>query len=617
VDPATEFPEANDGKQEAKASGLAPGRQGSPERKIKLSVSLEMKQSGLRSAPPRHRNAQAPHPALVSAKVVDWLRRSVQPSISKAQKWRELGITPPRHESPGRSLSAAISFWDALGTAERVALATAATAQRFVAGEPLMREGDLADHVMVIIEGHVEVCVDENGWERVLAERGPGELVGERGGLQVRIRSASVIARDKVRVLTVSTEAFHAFVNAHPKVFDIVEQQLYDRLTETPAARPDQRPKGAFHPPVSGPASALAVPSLPPLNGENCTILYSDVVGFSSGERNDADRLVIRQALYGITRMILRGIPGAWSQDRGDGLLTVIPPNVPTADVIALLHRDLPAALDRHNHTDRGATRFQLRIAIDVGPVTSDMMGVSGQAIIIAARLLEAPAFKSAFAAGTANLGVISSRFVFDAVIRHSLDPLDLVGYVEVPVKVKGFTALAWMKIFGPSVPPAAFCQPAAPDSFRADLAPPRSSGSILVRAVLRLGSEVVSCASSRVSQRSGAYGVSGRTAPGAAVAMKKRMSACSWAGSPWPGGTRTITTCLIAGSGQGTRSVRPVSSSASLATMASGSVSPGSPCPPTCSQACWRWCQRNRTRAVGGWAISADAVTCSGRSRR
>ena len=35
---------------------------------------------------------------------------------------------------------------------------------------------------MVIIEGRAEVCVDENGWERTLAERGPGELVGERGG---------------------------------------------------------------------------------------------------------------------------------------------------------------------------------------------------------------------------------------------------------------------------------------------------------------------------------------------------------------------------------------------------------------------------------------------------
>ena len=185
-----------------------------------------------------------------------------------------------------------------------------------------------------------------------------------------------------------------------------------------------------------------------PLNGENCTILYSDVVGFSSLDRNDADRLVIRKALLDMTRLTLQGIPGAWSQDRGDGLLTVVPPSVPTADVIALLHRELPPALDRHNRTDRESTRFRLRIAVDVGPVTSDAMGVNGEAIIIAARMLAAPIFKAAIATSTADLGVIASRFVYDTAIRHSLNPLDLAGYSQVLVEVKELTIPAWMRLF-------------------------------------------------------------------------------------------------------------------------------------------------------------------------
>jgi CRP-like cAMP-binding protein len=416
---------------------------------------------------------------VVSARIVDWFRRSIQPSLAKAQRRQEPNVAPSASERTTAFKPAVVSFWDALGATERLALAAVADDERFAAGEPLMREGDTADHIMVIIEGHVEVCVDENGWRRVLAERGPGELVGERGGLQVRFRSASVIALDPVRVLTMHTEAFQAFVNAHPKVLEIVEQQLYDRLTEAPAGRPDRlRAKDTLFVPGAAQTAtvrpgrrvnaAVMMPVLPVLNGENCTIMYSDVVGFSSGDRNDTDRLVIRRALFGITRLILQGIPGAWSQDRGDGLLTVIPPSVPTADVVALLHRELPAALDRHNRTDRGATRFQLRIAVDVGPVTSDMMGVSGEAIIIAARLLEAPPFKAAFTTGSARLGIIASPFVFDAVIRHVLDPLDLAGYYEVPVKVKGFTAVARMKIFGPP----AFYQPSAPDSFGVELTP-------------------------------------------------------------------------------------------------------------------------------------------------
>ena len=173
----------------------------------------------------------------------------------KAAQWRDVKAAGPRRQEQGAARHAdsrppAISFWDALDLAEREALKAVAVPQAFSVGETLMREGDQADYVMVIIEGRAEVCVDENGWERVLAERGPGELVGERGGLQVRVRSATVIALEAVRVLTVRTRDFQAFVNAHPKVFDIVEQQLYDRLTETAVRHRDHqtaktpRPRG-------------------------------------------------------------------------------------------------------------------------------------------------------------------------------------------------------------------------------------------------------------------------------------------------------------------------------------------------------------------------------------
>ena len=128
-----------------------------------------------------------------------------------------------------------VNFWAALTEDEQEDLKSVASIRTFAAGGRIMREGDQADHVMVIIEGRARICVDENGWERVLAERGPGQLIGERGGLQVRVRSASVIALDAVRVLMAATEDFTAFVKAHPRVFDIVESQLYDRLTQAPA----------------------------------------------------------------------------------------------------------------------------------------------------------------------------------------------------------------------------------------------------------------------------------------------------------------------------------------------------------------------------------------------
>jgi CRP-like cAMP-binding protein len=348
---------------------------------------------------------------------------------------------PREPQVPG---SAGLSFWEELTLAEQEALRSVAVRQEFRAGDRLMHEGDQADHVMVIIEGRTRVCVDENGWERVLAERGPGELIGERSGLQVSVRSASVIAQETVRVLTVGTADFTAFVNAHPRVFDIVERQLYDRLTQ-PAAYETMQPLW---------------------NGQNCTILFSDVVAFSSRERNDGDRLAIRRALLDMTLFVLRGMPGAWSQDRGDGLLTVVPPSIPTADVVALLHKELPEALDRHNSAGRESTRFQLRIAVNVGPVTSDTIGVSGEAIIIAARLLEAPVFKDAIARDTAKLGIITSKFVYETVIWHCLSPLELAGYSEVQAVTKEESVIpAWMKLFGGPGPYPYYFPPGVSDS--------------------------------------------------------------------------------------------------------------------------------------------------------
>jgi len=137
-----------------------------------------------------------------------------------------------------------------------------------------------------------------------------------------------------------------------------------------------------------------------------------------------------------------------WSwDDRGDGLLTVVPPSVPTVRIVQHLHRELPAALAEHNRAHPDSAQIQLRVAINVGPVVTDTMGVSGEAIIVVARLVEAPLFKKAIDETRASLGVIASTFIYESVIRHDLS---LTGYFPVRVDVKESSMLAWMKIFGP-----------------------------------------------------------------------------------------------------------------------------------------------------------------------
>jgi Cyclic nucleotide-binding domain len=372
-----------------------------------------------------------------------------------------------------RKQSSAPAFWDALDPTEREALRSVASWRTFAAGARIMEEGERADHVMVILGGRAKVCVDHSGTERVLAVRALGQLIGERAALDVSVRSATVIALEMVWALVVQTRDFAAFLSAHPRVRDIVENQRNDRGT----AEPDEgRHDYDYDPPGSatwiadGTADEVGVPNrwlrrTRRLHGENCTVSLTDVVEFGTRTRTDRDRELIREALFRIMQAATRDIPDAQFEDRGDGFLTVVPPDVTTARVIDQLLRELPAGLALHNGTQREAARFKVRLAVNVGPVVNDM-GVSGEAIIVAARLLEARQFKQAIARSTATLGVIVSPFVYETVIRHRADPRDATGYSEVRVEVKESDTTAWMKLIAAPVSSPSLHPPAAPESY-------------------------------------------------------------------------------------------------------------------------------------------------------
>ena len=323
-----------------------------------------------------------------------------------------------------------ISFWDALDPTERDLLRSMAHVRTFGAGATLMHEGERADHVMVILGGRVEIRVNDNGEERIIALRGPGDLVGERSALQVSIRSATVIALEMVWALIFQTKDFAAFISAHPRVLEMMESQVHDRLTQMPTAAGPRR--------------------LPLLNGENCTIVLTDVVGFGSPERTDKDRLVIREALVEMTRKMLRGMP-VWSEDRGDGLLTVIPPSVPTGKVMGQLLAELPAALERHNSTHGDPARFRLQVAVDVGPVVSDQHGPTGRAINTAFRMVQARVFKRALSSANASVGIIVSDFIYETVISqgHGGTLVNPALYARVQVNNKESRFPAWMQLVG------------------------------------------------------------------------------------------------------------------------------------------------------------------------
>ncbi len=115
------------------------------------------------------------------------------------------------------------------------------------------------------------------------------------------------------------------------------------------------------------------------------------------------------------------------------------------------LRRDLPSELRVHNRTYGEPVRIRLRVAVNVGPVMSDTIGMSGQAIISAARLLDVPVLKQAMASSGASLGIIASDFVYETAIKHAEGWADPDKYKAVQANVKESSIPAWMQIIDPA----------------------------------------------------------------------------------------------------------------------------------------------------------------------
>ena len=318
----------------------------------------------------------------------------------------------------------------------------------FAAGARLMREGEHGDYVAVILSGLTDVRVCENGVEQVLARRGPGQLIGERAALEMNPRSATVVALQPVQALVVRTADFATFLSTYPEVLKIVEEQIYTRLREVPVRHN-----------LAGPgrsddyANAVVAPR-PPLAGQTCTVIRTDVAGFASARRSDEDRKIIRAALLAMTRLAMGPAwQTSWWEDRGDGLLIIASPGVPTAQVIERLVTVLRTELARHNRIYSGPIRIRLRVAVEVGPIEEDEAGVSGKAIINASRLVDAAAFKEAVMGDGAILGMIVSLYVFETHIEPGGSTLDPAGYTKIPVRVKEASGSAWAQLIGPAGP--------------------------------------------------------------------------------------------------------------------------------------------------------------------
>lgn len=194
------------------------------------------------------------------------------------------------------------------------------------------------------------------------------------------------------------------------------------------------------------------------------TILVFDVAGFSDPQRTNQHQLVIRDALYRIARQACHqsGVPWAHcdQEDRGDGLLLLVPSTVPKSVIANELPDYLLRGLREYNDGAPEVERIHLRVAIHAGEVNYDRHGVTGAAVTHTFRLADTTVLKAALADSGRMLGLVASTWFYTEVVRHSRPELH-EQFQQVAVAVKETHGQAWISI--PDDMPLHASQPFAP----------------------------------------------------------------------------------------------------------------------------------------------------------
>jgi hypothetical protein len=203
---------------------------------------------------------------------------------------------------------------------------------------------------------------------------------------------------------------------------------------------------------------------------QHCLLFAVDVAGFTDVKRDDEVQLAVRAALYGLLIESFNDAHLPWDQclheDRGDGILVIIPAKMPSATVVDPLLGHIRAGLRRYNRLASDAAAISLRVAVHIGEVHSDAHGLAGIAVNHLFRLLDAPVLKRMLATARADVALIVSDYFYDSVLRHGPGMIDPAAYRPVTVEVKQTQARGWVHL--PGVPPAladrAAIAAAAPD---------------------------------------------------------------------------------------------------------------------------------------------------------
>ena len=125
-----------------------------------------------------------------------------------------------------------VPLFEGLDPEDLQRIAATSVERTYSAGESLMREGDLGDELVVIVEGSVRVVRREaDGSERLIRTYEGGDHIGELAVLRERPRAASVVAEGEVRGLVIGGDALKSILRERPEAAMSMLATLAERIS--------------------------------------------------------------------------------------------------------------------------------------------------------------------------------------------------------------------------------------------------------------------------------------------------------------------------------------------------------------------------------------------------
>jgi hypothetical protein len=222
------------------------------------------------------------------------------------------------------------------------------------------------------------------------------------------------------------------------------------------------------------------------------SIMVVDIESFST--RVETVQASLRDAMYRAVRGAFADAGLDWdavlSEDRGDGILMLVPASVSPVVLIAEVVRVLNDRLAERARAVSPEFALRLRVSLHQGLASPDEHGWSGDAVVHAFRLIDGqPLRETLRTARRAHLAFVVSDEVHRSVVRHHHRSIDAASYGAARFDIKGSSAaVGWIHVPGFSSPPGlqdvAAEKPSEPEPVQAD----RSRREEPVRTVFSIG---------------------------------------------------------------------------------------------------------------------------------